>query len=118
MSDEVMAKKLGWRKLKSPMNPKVPCWHPTPGHQGKDYYFELPRFTKSLDAIVAEIEARGLHWGVTIWNNGKGYSATCLRPVDEGGTCMGSRASTAPLALCHALCQYLSDTQTKKPGGE
>lgn len=66
----------------------------------------LPDWTTSLDAIVAEIEARGLHWYVGPFL--PEYRAQILKY--EGAELVSQltrEAATAPLALCAALLAYL-----------
>jgi hypothetical protein len=114
MSDEVMAKKLGWKKLRSLASGE--CLWTAPEADGRQTTGKPPAFTKSLDAIVAEIEARQLDWSLIKDNDHLDIMATVGTPL--GHTNYDGFDTPAPLALCHALCAYLSDTQTKKPGGE
>lgn len=67
---------------------------------------KLPAFTTSLDAIVAEIEARGLYW-------------ECGKPKGGYWAWVGSdrdlrqqfNNDTAPLAICAALLAYLKESK-------
>ena len=112
ITDEKMAKALGWTKGKSPMNSKVTCWFPVSEHKGNDYYFTLPKWITSLDAIVAEIEARGHNWECKRMSSGihtktnSVYRATVWNPV-QGPEAIGHDGPAA--CLCEALLAYLKD---------
>ncbi len=113
LTDEKVAKALGWKRKRlkyqdcglghstfpqtvyATGNPKTPFW-PADG---------LPAFTTSLDAIVAEIEARGLAYEVCNALIG-GYYGTVGTAESSGPK---SHADTAPLALCAALLAYLKE---------
>jgi hypothetical protein len=78
------------------------------------------RCVRSLDAITAEIEARGLWWEKkrTTEDEKERHKATVgdfKNPHASGS----EEAKTAPLALCAALLSYLSvaidDAMTQKP---
>ena len=91
LSDEIVAKALGWH---------YEFWG-CPG---------LPEWTTSLDAIVVEIEARGLRWSISRqMNHGDGFVAQVFsketHPHEKFSTSPLSK--TAPLALCAALLAYL-----------
>ena len=68
----------------------------------------LPAFTTSLDAIVAEIEARGLAWFVQNNASEEGVNEEYFAEVDNQR--FSAHASSAPLALCAALLQFLKES--------
>jgi hypothetical protein len=107
LTDAQVAKALGWKKGKSPLNAKVPVWTES---QGGGYCFELPAWTTSLNAIVGEIEARELKFmiGPCIKS---GYWARVRDEVVSIGSGNDAKKPglTAPLALCAALLAYLKE---------
>jgi hypothetical protein len=72
---------------------------------------DYPRWTTSLDAIVAEIEARGLGWTVTTSVPNKfgvrQYEAWVGPTEDHEWHVWES--DTGPGALCRALLAYLKE---------
>jgi hypothetical protein len=78
-----------------------------PVHEGHPR--KLPAYTTSLDAIVAEIEARGLVYQIA------NYGGSCRAAVGVDGnfleTCRQGEAkpSQPALALCAALLTYLKE---------
>lgn len=108
LTDEIVAKALGWSPCKEkPLRgyPKCKHWN-RPGIANT--CASLPKFTTKIDAIVAEIEARGL-----IWQVGQGTSearADVSAPVAVSPSYFGA-GKTASLALCHALLNFLKDSK-------
>lgn len=102
LTDEKVAKALGW---------KVMDRHPTLWRNPEDFREvteELPNWTTSLDAIVAEIEARGLSFRIVSSVTPKG------RPKMYEGEIRGYEVCYepgAPLALCAALLAYLKESK-------
>ena len=118
LTDEAVAKALGWwcGKLSKADKRRWWKWERPIDHMllNDD---ELPRFTTSLDAIVAEIEARGLWWQVKFapavrkdWEDTQANAGL----GEQGRDAIGkwADASTAPLALCAAL---LADLKEQRP---
>ena len=104
ITDEVMAKALGWKKrLTRGLIMEVWC-RPSDGK-----ICNFPKWTTSLDAIVGEIEARGLKYSLSPdITGGSTYYAGISESwsyCDDVVFCDAS-AKTAPLALCHALLNY------------
>ena len=110
LTDAQVAKALGWKLGRSPMNPKVKCWFPSTDHKGKDYYFTLPSFTTDLNAIVGVIEAKGLWWdiGLASVNKYTGSRQYVAILWDEHITKRGWDKTHA-LTLCRALLDYLKE---------
>lgn len=110
LTDENVAKALGWYQMQTTgfitTVWKTPNVAARKRHPDASIHNRLPAFTTSLDAIVAEIEARGLVWTIYMMNGSKDYRA-------EVDTILGHPnnqyfANTAPLALCAALLSYLA----------
>lgn len=107
LTDAIVAKALGFKP--EPGNPK---WLMNPARPRDEFFThitDLPHFTTSLDAIVAEIEMRRLWWLVSHSepNRGDFYAQVEGKLV---GTPRGlANAKTAPLALCASLLAYLKD---------
>jgi hypothetical protein len=78
------------------------------GWKDKNGHRLLLPFTTSLDAIVAEIEARGLCWGIMLTPE-KTYSAQIETWIAGTRRFKTSEYPTAPLALCTALLAYLKE---------
>ena len=109
LTDEGMAKVLGWIRVaeRRTAHGRVRLSGIDPRLIGKTPY-NVPAFTTSLDAITAEIEAMGLWWKVgsrivvgsdkTYWASVRSIGAEKAIEVTD---------STAPLALCAALRDYL-----------
>ena len=104
LTKETVAKALGW-KISRPGE----YFHhhgyrfrvKDPFGAGVNY---IPDFTTSLEAIVAEIEARGLYWAVERLSLKQGrFKATVDLTPKYDSAC----EKTAPLALCAALLSYL-----------
>lgn len=90
LTDESVAKALGWLSLKG-----YPKWQMrAPDGEIRN----CPNFTTSLDAIVAEIEARGLDWCLS-----ENFSDSCGASVELSS----AKEKTPALALCAALMAYL-----------
>ena len=99
LTDESVAKALGWLSLKG-----YPKWQMrAPDGEIRN----CPNFTTSLDAIVAEIEERGLFWSVDHEPNPdlKSIQGDSKAVVQR----YGAHGKTAPLALCAALLTYLKE---------
>jgi len=111
ITDESVAEALGWKQFDDGHRGR---WCSHPRHKNKAIgVWPWPAFTTSLDAIVSEIEARGLTkglgdgWSVNSGYNGKlgaGYRAYLANGNYTGW------ADTAPLALCQALLNYLRES--------
>lgn len=101
LTDEKVAKALGWTYDGTW---SYPWKRPTTTQR----QFRPPHFTTSLDAIVAEVEARGLEWGVC---NGGSTGGTAA--VGKPGAPLPSNAlgETPALALCAALLAFLKETR-------
>lgn len=102
LTDESVAKALGWKRYPN-IGTGGDLWSNEAGERVWDDYTP-PRFTTSLDAIVAEIEARGLHWERRRFITGTSVvvgNAKAERLVLE-------EDSTAS-ALCAALLAYLKE---------
>ena len=107
LTDEVVAKALGWKNLGSRKIGSViePITHKGWWYPNGDFfsYATPPPFTTSLDAIVAEIEARGLYWIVARQFGGEYWASIrtkgAIKVVEKEG-------QTAPLALCQAILSY------------
>ncbi len=123
LTDEKVAKALGWRKIVQR----------DPGKRGKVYIWRLiefkdngrkgeavykfrecypkgvygppvhPRYTTSLDAIVAEIEARNMGWSA------HRVLAFGPRACEAQVGAYKVYGHTPALALCAALLQFLKD---------
>lgn len=108
MTDESVAKALGW---KSQRQRTVLRWWKPGEDQSFDASYGLPRFTTSLDAIVAEIEARGLQWEAhnTMIGKGQAWAAVAKEGYWDDTKTKDIEADTAPLALCAALLAYLKE---------
>ena len=94
LTNKSVAKALGFKQ--GPKDMGARWWR-----GNADTLDHAPAFTTSLDAIVAEIEARGLPY--TLDHNGMKYWGACV-----GEQKLPDKASaSAPLALCAALIAYL-----------
>lgn len=107
LTDEQVAIELGWKwQARMPARKfwKAPQASP---HHSRDYW--PPSYTTSLDAIVAEIEARGLVWYVERFfvPPSKYYFQAIVEK--QGAPRLPQSADTAPLALCEALLAYLKE---------
>ena len=89
MSDESVAKALGWRRRRDWKN----AWVKPSGKRPGFAHTKVPPYTTSLDAIVAETEARG-----------KNCKSWCLRWIEEE-----MLDPWHPLACCQALLAYLKE---------
>jgi len=98
LSDESVANALGWTR-----HPNIATggdfWVDSKGERTSDDY-SPPRFTVSLDAIVAELDR--LHFNYSLHVKGLVVFATV-------NTTPYTQADTAPLALCAALLAYLKE---------
>lgn len=74
----------------------------------------LPAYTSSLDAIVAEIEARGLLYMVTGSARRPGDFRAEVWPIKHPSGMNWAIQPTAPLALCAALLNYLTQQGEKR----
>ena len=100
--DEEMALALGWHH-EFWTNKKYRNWY-TPASTPERWAApSLPKWTTSLDAITAEIEARGLDWLVQTDDSGEGhgYFAEIVNAQTTAS------ADTPAKALCAALRDYL-----------
>lgn len=100
LTDEAVAKKLGWKRgeiYATILGQSMYEWISPEGRGNGN----VPSFTTSLDAIVGEIEARGLDWA--------GYTFVDGFCAEVSGDKMRSEEmdTTTPLALCRALIAYL-----------
>ncbi len=107
LTDQKVAKALGWVH-KYPCSGRKCEWR-KPGSVG---LHKMPPFTTSLDAIVAEIEARELYWSVVKSWDGESYQASVAR---KQTTILCSRLAphgveSPALALCAALLHFLKDS--------
>ncbi len=96
------AKKFGWAKEQ---RDGFSMWKP-PGKGIKQIH--CPPFTTSLDAIVGEIERRGLVWNYEPrgnWDGAPKHSALVRITIKHGGKFVS--ADIPALALCEALNAYL-----------
>lgn len=96
LTDEIVAKALGWKKFNS-----IWIFPNTVG--GRTY---PPSFTKDLNALMGAIYDRGLYWKLI--RTGKPLYQAFIHPGEPSakwGFCASEK--TAPLALCHALLAYL-----------
>lgn len=101
LTDEQVAKALGW-VCKYPHRLNNAGWR-KPGDVG---LHRLPFFTTSLDAIVAEVEARGLKWAVANLDQ-KRKPLAWVRKFHSNQA--EARSLTPALALCAALLAYLKE---------
>jgi hypothetical protein len=101
LTDEIMAKALGWESKRIG---RKRSWR-----RNQDFSWTIgeppPPFTTSLDAIVAEIDARNLWFKLESVTSGRKdcFHEACVYKDT------GYRGDTAPLALCHALLAYLKE---------
>lgn len=112
LTDAYVAKKLGWKKvqgLSASENSRFYWRQKSTGSNSP----QCPRFTTSLDAIVAEVEARDRGWRVEASRPNihgvKQYAAWVVGDVDGQYRRAEAFDHTAPLALCRALLAYLED---------
>lgn len=105
LNDEAVARSLGWTH-KEPCSGKRCLWSPPPAPKGLNEPRKLPAFTTSLDAIVAEIEARELLPALMKWPSGKWTACLYKKSVRVSDDHWDK---AAPLALCAALLAYLKE---------
>ena len=108
MTDEMMAKKLGWKVCPIHGGAEKRRWNPP---NDDKYCRALPSFTTDLSTIVAEIERRGL-W----WKTGSGIVIGGKKDEAYFADIHGGRkfyAPTAPLALCSALLKFLENSNAR-----
>lgn len=122
LTNEKVAKALGWESLMSPRaKGRLECyWQRSRSKAGlppsnnpakwTDEHFGPPHFTTSLDAIVSEIEARGLNWEVLMFSGGHGFWGKVYKWDRGSDSLISQDAKTAPLALCSALLSYLKES--------
>lgn len=113
MTDESVAKALGYKVTTKAGVPSILKTLPD-GRWDRGSSLRLPAFTTSLDAIVAEIYARGLWWQVKFshaprkdWEDTQANAGLGEQGVDAIGK--WADAKTAPLALCAALLSHLKE---------
>lgn len=105
LTDEAIARALGWTCGRDAVGHH--CFPESlKGHQNINCRKECPAFTTSLDAIVAEIEARELTWEAGHY--GHGFYARVQGGIGKLGSWV-NKEKTAPLALCAALLAYLKE---------
>lgn len=103
LTDEKVARAIGWFKMRQG---KAYGWGSV--NTGMELHKTVPAFTTSLDAIVAEIEARGLRWQMTA-ETAKGWAEAYVgRYLSSAQT---AKEKTPALALCAALLAYLKETR-------
>lgn len=104
LTDEKVAQALGWFKMRQG---NAYGWGSV--NTGMELHKTVPAFTTSLDAIVAEIEARGLGWRMEaeIFDE-KVFDASVV-DLGTGLEYKGINKTTASLALCDALLKYLKE---------
>ena len=114
LTDAKVAKALGWKLIpkaywkKSRLSPiKGTCYLMKNGMITSPGC-GIPPFTTSLDAIVAEIEARGFHFAVAVDRSPETRSIQGDCRAIVMGYCGWSK--TVPLALCAALLAYIKET--------
>jgi hypothetical protein len=106
LTDEMVAKACGWKRIMG----RSAIYHPD--RMNNLQAIQCPPFTTSLDAIVAEIEARGLRWSVEL-------NPAINEPTlgDYNAWITGDKleseaeAKAAPLALCAALLEFLKERE-------
>jgi len=115
LSDEKVAEALGWKSLAPRSKGKLEVyWQRSPALlirgkiSGTDEHFGPPAFTTSLDAIVAEIKARGLLFAVA--NQGGSPNKFHAKVGKRSGEPTHEYDASAPLALCAALLQFLKES--------
>lgn len=104
LTNASVAKALGYRMTRGGQHTIFSWWTPT-GMQ-----CQLPAFTTSLDAIVGEIEARGLTYELEAYND----SVNGPRARVGRKTVVWQVWKTAPLALCQALLEFLKSERSRK----
>lgn len=111
LTDEKVAKALGYFVTTKGGVPAI-CKRTADNKWDRGSSLRLPAFTTSLDAIVAEIEVRGLAWRVY----GSRPNAANVRqygawiPFDDGsGNHANGDDATDAAALCQALLAYLKE---------
>lgn len=112
MTDENVAQALGY--VPFPWGGEKWCHFSNPHDQKsrrkKNILYprhQLPAFTTSLDAIVAEIKARGLMYQLIWIGKGKDKAIGEVGPPLNQAT--ARYAATEALALCAALLAYLKE---------
>lgn len=113
LTDERVAKALGWKPPE-----KGQAWRYWESPDGKKVVHgqDLPAYTTSLDAIVAEIEARKdskgrvLGWGIAFHPHSSGDNSERTHAWVYYGAYSGLE-DTGPLALCAALLSYLKEAK-------
>ena len=101
ITDESMAKAFGWKRHLT----VIAGHRVTVIERGEERQSFAPAYTSSLDAIVAEIEARGMGWNCS--SDDSEERKGCWAQI--GGHPSHHFAKTAPLALCAATLAYLKD---------
>lgn len=115
LTDKTVAKALGWTEVRYRStshrgSPSLRGLKPGGSKTPKG----IPAFTTSIDAIVAEIEARGLWHGYMAPPNmmlERGYSGTVAARTEGPNYAKTAYAKTPALALCAALLAYLKETK-------
>lgn len=98
--DAMVAEALGWERVKL-ISPRDSEWQ-SPG--GKLFYrSQLPAFAGSLDAITAEIEARGGEWTVKQFKGRAPFVQAWMPGMGAEG-----KGATPALALCVALLRTIA----------
>ena len=109
LTDEKVAKALGWKRMKGRTISRTTSIYWTfPGAGRGRSQKQPPHFTTSLDAIVAEIEAWELAWFVQNNASEEGVNEEYFAEVDNQR--FSAHASSAPLALCAVLLQFLKES--------
>jgi hypothetical protein len=115
LTDEIVAKALGWKRVYDGNTHvqtrtglkmvRVYDWqHPDYPHPGEGW--GVKPYTTSLDAIVGEIEARGLDYTVSNTKQANVHKAKRAFALVKDDAAQGD---TAQLALCAALLAYLKE---------
>lgn len=104
LTDESVAKALGWTPCTDPPGAwNKPCDRMK--RPGQAHCEDFPAFTTSLDAITAEIEARGLYWSRHSGEDGAFVTQGPFGPEGHG------TGKTSAEALCAALLSYLKESK-------
>lgn len=104
-TDASVAKAFGYKRIQALSASENTKWMWRNKSTGNNHHWPTPpRFTTSLDAIVSEIESRGVGWQI-IKSDGIYYGAVGLPARKEFSE------TTAPLALCAALLAYLKENK-------
>jgi len=105
MTDAYMALKLGYHITTKAGVPSIRT-KLKDGRWDRGHSLRLPAFTTSLDAITAEVKSRGLAYKIQTSSIGP-IAAASVFPFGNGKQ-SEAEGFGAPLALCQALCKYLS----------